>query len=329
MWENLPLWPQRASTFATQVDALYIFLIAVTGFVSVMIFVLIFVFAIRYRRSRNPVATQIEGSLVLESLWSVVPFGIFLIMFGWGALIYMDQNQPPANAMDVFVVGKQWMWKFEHPEGVREIDQLHVPVGRDVRLTMISQDVIHSMYIPAFRVKRDVLPNRYVTEWFHATQPGRYHIFCAEYCGTLHSGMIGEVVVMNAQDYQAWLSGGAVEGSLADTGKQVFQQLGCSTCHRMDTPGIGPNLTGLFGSQVHLSDGRTVQADENYIRNSILNPGAQITAGFQPVMPTFQGMISEEQLLALVAYIRSLASAPSGGAATPQASGAGQPGGPE
>jgi cytochrome c oxidase subunit 2 len=329
MWENLPLWPQRASTFAGQVDALYIFLIAITGFFSVMIFVLIFIFAIRFRQSRNPEPTQIEGSLVLESIWTIVPFGIFLIMFAWGALIYVDQSQPPAGAMEIYVVGKQWMWKFEHPEGVREINQLHIPVGRDVRLTMISQDVIHSLYVPAFRIKRDVLPSRYQTEWFHATQPGRYHLFCAEYCGTLHSGMIGEVVVMEPTEYQAWLSGGAVEGSLADTGQQVFQQLGCSTCHRQDTQGLGPNLAGLFGSQVHLSDGRTVTADENYIRESILNPGAAIVAGFQPIMPTFQGMVSEEQLLALVAYIRSLATAPRPGQGAPQAPGAGQSGGPE
>jgi cytochrome c oxidase subunit 2 len=328
MWRNLPLWPTQASTFSTQVDALYIFLLVVCGFVSLMIFVLIFIFILRYRRGRHPQATQIEGSLVLESMWTLVPFGIFLVMFGWGAMIYVEQSRPPADSMEVFVVGKQWMWKFEHPEGVREIDELHVPVDRDVRLTMISQDVIHSLFVPAFRIKRDVLPNRYVTEWFHATQPGRYHLFCAEYCGTLHSGMIGEVVVMSAPDYQAWLSGGNVEGSLADAGHGVFDQLGCSTCHRMDTQGIGPNLTGVFGSQVRLSNGQTITADENYVRNSILNPGSQVVAGFQPVMPTFEGMISEEQLLSLIAYIRSLGSASPASPQTPQGQAA-QPTGAE
>src|SRR5581483_1091982 len=306
MWQNLPLWPSRASSFAGRVDAIYIFLIAITGFFAVMIFLLIFIFALRYRRARNPVHTQIEGSYALEGAWSVLPFGAFLLMLVWSALIYLVQVRPPANAMEIFVVGKQWMWKLQHPEGAREINQLHVPVGRDVRLTMISQDVIHSFYVPAFRIKQDVLPNRYVTSWFRPTKTGRYHLFCAEYCGTLHSGMIGEVVVMEPAEYQGWLAGGAAEGTLASVGQKLFQQLGCATCHRFDTQGRGPNLVGLYGKPVLLDNGQTVSADDNYIRESILNPGAKVTSGFRPIMPTFQGMVDEEQLLALVSYIKSL-----------------------
>ena len=243
MSQTLPLWPVRASTLANRTDALMIFMIAVTGFFTVMIFVLIFIFAMKFRRARNPIATQIEGSNTLEAIWTLIPFGIFMVMFVWSASIYMTWAQPPPDAEEVFVVGKQWMWKFQHPEGQREIDQLHVPLGRAIRLTMISQDVIHSLFLPEFRVKQDVLPGRYTTLWFQTTQPGRYHLFCTQYCGTMHAGMIGEVVVMEPASYQAWLSGGNAEGSLASTGQKLFQQLGCTTCHRFDTQGRGPNLS--------------------------------------------------------------------------------------
>jgi cytochrome c oxidase subunit 2 len=330
MWQNLPLWPERASSFASTVDALYIFLIAITGFFSVMIFLLILTFAIRFRRSRVKEATQIEGSLLLESAWTLLPLGVFMIMFLWGAVIYMAEARPPANAMELFVVGKQWMWKVQHPEGVREIDSLHIPVGRDIRLTMISQDVIHSFFIPAFRIKQDVIPGRYSTTWFRATKPGRYHLFCAEFCGTVHSGMIGEVVVMEPAAYQGWLAGGAAEATLASSGERVFQQLGCATCHRFDTQGRGPNLVGLFGKSQTLDNGETVVADENYLRESIETPGAKVVAGFRPVMPTFKGIVDEEQMLALIAYIKSLSGTAQGdslrvpdGTANPAASGAG------
>jgi cytochrome c oxidase subunit II len=304
---NIPLWPERASTMAGNVDALYIFLLVVTGTFTLLIFVLIAVFAVKYRQKPGRSATQIEGSLALEATWTLIPFGLFMVMFVWGAMIYMDEAQPPKNAMDVFVVGKQWMWKLQHPEGVREINQLHVPVGRDVRLTMISQDVIHSFYIPSFRIKQDVLPGRYSTIWFHAIKPGRYHLFCAEYCGTMHSGMIGEVVVMEPADYSAWLSGGSGEGSMASTGQKLFQELGCSSCHRSDTQGRGPNLVGVYGKPVLLDTGSVVVADDNYVRESILNPGAKVVSGFKPIMPTFNGIVSEEQVLSLIAYVKSLA----------------------
>lgn len=307
MFDSLPLWPTQASTLASNVDWLFIFLIAVTGFFTLLVFVLIGVFAVKYRAKAGREATQIEGSYSLEATWTLIPFGLFMIMFVWGAAIYMQEAQPPKDAMEVFVVGKQWMWKLQHPEGVREINQLHIPVGRDVRLTMISQDVIHSFYVPEFRIKQDVLPGRYTTTWFHAIKPGRYHLFCAEYCGTLHSGMIGEIVVMEPADYAAWLSGGTGEGTMASTGQKIFQELGCASCHRFDTQGRGPNLAGVYGKAVLLDNGSTVVADDNYVRESILNPGAKVVSGFKPIMPTFNGIVSEEQLLSLIAYVKSLA----------------------
>jgi cytochrome c oxidase subunit 2 len=318
MFDNFPLWPARASTNAGNVDALYIFLVLLAGFMCVAIFTMIVVFAMRYRQRRGQQAEQIEGSVALEVTWSVVPLAIFMVIFLWGAIIYFQERTPPRGADEVYVVAKQWMWKLEHEQGQREINELHIPVGRDVKLIMTSQDVIHSFYIPAFRIKQDVLPGRYTTAWFHATKPGVYHLFCAEYCGTAHSGMIGQIVVLEPAQYQAWLSGGLTSGSLAASGETIFQQLGCPTCHRFDVQGRGPNLTGIFGKPVSLEDGRTVIADENYIRESILSPAAKIVAGFKPIMPTFQGLVSEEQLTALVAYIKSLSPAPSGAAGAPK-----------
>jgi cytochrome c oxidase subunit II len=306
MFENLPLWPTRASTGAGNVDALYIFLVALSAFMSVAIFTMILVFAAKYRRRAGMEAEQIEGSNALEFTWSVVPLAIFMVIFVWGAVIYFQERTPPRGATEVYVVAKQWMWKLQHEEGQREINELHVPVSRDVKMIMTSQDVIHSFYVPAFRIKQDVLPGRYTTFWFHATKSGTYHLFCAEYCGTQHSGMIGQVVVMEPAQYEAWLGSGGAAGSLTSTGQSLFQQLGCSTCHRFDVQGRGPNLVGLFGKSVLLEDGRTVIADENYIRESILSPGAKVVSGYKPIMPVFQGLVSEEQLNALVAYIKSL-----------------------
>jgi cytochrome c oxidase subunit 2 len=307
MWKNLPLFPERASALAWQVDGLYFLLIAVSAFFTLLIFAVIFYFAVKYRRSVHPHPVQIDGSLPLELAWTLIPLGICMIFFAWGSLIYFQEARPPKGAMEVYVVGKQWMWKFEHETGQREINQLHVPIGRDVKLVMSSQDVIHSFFVPAFRVKADVLPGRFTEIWFRPTKPGTYHLFCSQYCGTDHSAMIGQVIVMEPVAFQAWLSGGESTGSLAANGQQLFQQLGCATCHRFDTQGRGPNLVGLFGKPVQLEDGRTVTADENYLRESILNPGAKIVAGFKPIMPSFQGQVSEESLMALVAYVKSLA----------------------
>ncbi len=292
-------------------------MVVVCALTTLGVFAAVALFAMKYRRRHGREATPIEGSLILEIGWSVIPLGIFMVMFAWGAILFFNMRTPPQDAAEVYVVAKQWMWKLQHMEGQREINELHVPVGRNVKLIMTSQDVIHSFYVPAFRVKQDVLPGRYTTMWFKATRPGTYHLFCAQYCGTMHSGMIGQVVVMEPSDYQAWMSGGAVTGSLAQTGQTLFQQLGCSTCHRFDVQGRGPNLFGAFGKPVQLEDGRTVVADENYVRESILNPAAKIVSGFKPVMPVFQGQVSEEQLTALVAYVKSLSQAPAGTAGTP------------
>jgi cytochrome c oxidase subunit 2 len=319
MFDNFPLWPARGSTGAGNVDALYIFLLLLCGFMCVAIFIMILAFATRYRRRRGVEAEQIEGSTALEITWSVIPLGIFMVIFFWGAIIYFQERTPPKGATEVYVVAKQWMWKLQHQEGPREINELHVPVGRDVKLIMTSQDVIHSFYVPAFRIKQDVLPGRYTTAWFRATKPGVYHLFCSQYCGTMHSGMIGQVVVMEPMQYQSWLGGGATFGSLAANGQSIFEQLGCPICHRSDTQGRGPNLAGIFGKQVQLEDGRTVVADENYIRESILSPSAKIVSGFKPIMPVFQGLVSEEQLNALVEYVKSLSPPPSGAAAGPSA----------
>jgi cytochrome c oxidase subunit II len=312
MLNNFPLWPDRASTMAGNVDALYIFLLIVSALMTGLIFIAIVYFAARYRARPGVRAEQIEGSIPLELTWSIIPFCVFMVIFIWGAAVYFKGRTPPRDSTEVYVVAKQWMWKLEHAEGQREINELHVPVGRDVKLIMTSQDVIHSFFIPAFRMKQDVLPGRYTMAWFRATKPGTYHLFCAEYCGTQHSGMIGDIVVMDPAQYDAWMGGGTT-GPLSATGEKVFAELGCVTCHRSDSSGRGPNLQGVFGHPVQLEDGRTVTADENYIRECILDPGARRVKGFQPIMPTFQGLVSEDQVNALVAYVKSL-SGPAQGA---------------
>jgi cytochrome c oxidase subunit II len=313
MSKYLPLWPDSASTMSGQVDLLYIYLLLVAGVMTALIFLAVFVFAVKYRRRPGVEAHQIEGSTPLEIAWSVIPFGVMLTFFIWGAVIFFQERTPPADATEVYVVAKQWMWKIEHMEGQREINELHVPTGQNVKLIMTSQDVIHSFYIPAFRLKQDVLPGRYTTLWFKATKPGRYHLFCAEYCGTMHSGMGGDIVVMEPQEYAQWLASGTA-APLQETGKELFSSLGCSTCHRSDVQGRGPNLAGIYNKPVLLEDGRTVTADDNYLRESILNPTAKIVSGFKPIMPTFQGIVNEDQLNALVAYVKSLNATPAGSA---------------
>ena len=311
MHTDLPLFPSQASTIAPQVDALYFYLIAVSTFFSILIAVLVIYFAVKYRRrSDDEFPRGYAGSLKLELAWTIIPFFITMTFFTWGARIYFRMNRPPNDAMQIFVVGKQWMWKVQHPDGVREINELHVPVGQPVKMIMTSEDVIHGFFIPAFRIKRDVVPGRYTTEWFQATKPGDYHLFCAQYCGTKHSAMIGTVHVMAPTDYQAWLAGGSGSESLASAGAKLFVQHACNTCHRPDSLARGPNLEGIFGKPVSLQNGQTITVDEGYIRESILMPQAKLVLGYQPIMPTFQGLISEEGILQLVAYIRSLSPAP-------------------
>ena len=321
MLRNLPFFPEQASVQAGQVDAVYFFMVAVTAFFSLLIAGLIVFFAVKYRRREDDgIGVAIHGSLTLELLWTFVPLGIVMVMFVWGAKVFFDLYRPPAGAMEIFVVGKQWMWKVQHMEGQREINELHVPVGRPVKLIMGSEDVLHSYYIPAFRVKADVIPGRYNTMWFTANKPGQYHLFCAEYCGTRHSGMIGRIIAMEPPDFQEWLSGGRAADSPVAAGAKLFQDLVCNTCHTGDTQGRGPVLNGVYGKPVQLQGGGTVIADDAYIRESIMNPQAKIVAGFQPAMPTFQGLVTEEQLLQLIAYVRSLSQpgAPPTPAATPK-----------
>jgi cytochrome c oxidase subunit 2 len=292
---------------AGEVDSLYFFLLTITAFFSILIAGLITFFAIRYRRrSEVELPEPITGSTKLEMFWTVTPLIIVMVIFVWGAKVFLTLNRPPTDAMPIYVVGKQWMWKLQHLEGQREINELHVPVGRSVRLIMSSEDVIHSFYIPAFRVKQDVLPRRYTSVWFRATQPGEYHLFCAEYCGTKHSGMIGKVVVMEPVAYETWLSGGPRDQSMSARGQALFQSFSCHTCHKADGSGRGPALEGIFGKIVTLQTGQKVLVDENYIRESILTPTLKVVAGYQPVMPTFQGQINEDGLVQLVAYIKSL-----------------------
>jgi cytochrome c oxidase subunit 2 len=309
MIADFPLWPDQASTFAPDVDNLYIFLILVCGTVAVGVFLTIFYFAIKYRRRPdNEIAQEYEPPKMLEVLWIAIPSVIFLGLFVWGSWLYFHMARVPDDALDIYATGKQWMWKFQHPTGQREINSLHVPVNRPIKITMASEDVIHSLYFPAFRTKADVLPSRYRTMWFQATKTGRFHIFCAEYCGTLHSGMTGWVEVMENADYQKWLAGGT-EGSMASQGEQLFQKYACNTCHTNDASGRGPVLAGLYGRDVTLSNDSVVKADDNYIRESILNPQAKTVKGFQPIMPTFQGQVSEDDLMKLLAYVKSLGQA--------------------
>src|SRR5581483_10999850 len=304
---QLRLFPEQASAQAAPIDALYWFLTIISTVMTVLIFAAVILFAWKYRRRANAHATQIEGSTKLELTWSIVPFLIMLVMFGWGAQLYFAAQQPPKDAMEIFVTGKQWMWKIQYPDGNREIDELHVPVNVPVKLTMASEDVIHSFSIPAFRVRHDVVPGHYDSLWFTATKPGHYHLFCTEYCGNQHAGMIGWVDVLEPREYANWASGGASQGSLAEQGEKLFQQNGCSTCHLLDQQGRCPILRGLYNKPVQLADGRTVMADDAYIRESILDPNAKIVAGFQPnVMPNFKGQISESDVIQLIAYIKSL-----------------------
>src|SRR3984957_6557980 len=312
--KSFQLFPDAASSIAGTVDALYAYMVLVSAFFSLLIAVLVVYFAIKYRKKDDTIPTPVDehsiGGMVLEIVWSVIPLGLSLIMFAWGASIFFTESRPPADSMNVYVTGKQWMWKIQHQEGAREINELHVPVDRDIRLTLTSEDVIHDFYVPAFRTKTDVLPGKYTTEWFRPTKVGAYHIFCAEYCGTKHSGMIGTVYVMNEADYNKWLGAGSGEGSMAEQGQALINQLGCATCHASainKENGRCPNLNGLFGTTVELKDGSKVRMDESYIRESVLYPQAKIVAGYDDIMPTFKGLLTEDGLLKIVEYVRSMA----------------------
>ncbi len=303
---NFSLFPPEASKIAPQMDALYFFMVLVSLIGLTIVILLVTSFSIMYSKKRHPVAVQIEGSTMLEATWTIIPLGLFLIMFVWGSLIYFRVYTPPPNAMNIYVVGKQWMWKVEHPGGQHEINSLHVPIGRAVQLTIISQDVFHSFSIPAFRVKREAIPGRYTTVWFEATTPGTYHLFCTQYCGTDHSRMIGDVVVMTPDDFKKWLESSTSGDSLAQNGERLFASLSCAACHNNRPDARGPNLANVYGAKLNLADGRSTIADEAYIREAILNPSQHITQGYAPIMPTYQGQISEDGVIALVEFIKNL-----------------------
>lgn len=327
----LPFAPDQASSMAGQTDALYAFLLGVAFFFGTLIAGLEIFFAIRYRRrSKNEFPPATKQSLKLEIAWTVIPFIIAMVIFVWGAKLYFEIYRNPSDAVDVYVTGKQWMWRFQHADGRREINELHVPVGRKIKLILSSEDVIHSFFVPAFRIKTDVVPGpgRYITLWFQPTQTGRYHLFCSQYCGLNHSLMGGWIEVMSPVDYEAWASGAGNGTTMAASGEKLFQQLACNTCHKSDGSGRGPRLEGVFGSAVRLDGGQNVKADESYVRESILDSQAKIVAGYArpSLMPTFQSVLNEEQVSELLAYIKSIG--PQGATSTTTTSEAKQPGNP-
>lgn len=337
---NFPLFPEAASTIAGEIDALTLAWIAISAFFSLLIAVLILYFFVHFRRRAvgETGSTADIKTLPLELTWSIIPLIIALVMFAWGVKVFFHTARAPADAVEYWVTGKQWMWKIQHPEGVREINTLHVPLGQTVRLTMTSEDVIHSFFVPAFRVKADVLPGRYTTVWFTPTRTGTFHLFCAEYCGAEHSMMGGKVVVLEAEEYERWLETGQAGPTMRASGAELFQQLACDTCHLQgEGEAAGrvpraPSLEGIYGREIVLASGRSVIADETYIRESIINPQAKVVAGWQPIMPTFKGQVTEEQVNALVAYIKSLGAegdVPAGGEEVADAAAAEEPYGNE
>jgi len=303
------LLPEQATEFARQVDALYMF-IYIVSVLFVLLFVgLIVYFSLKYRRKSNDERPEPPHEhYTLEMIGGAFLLVLLMVMFFWGAKVFFIAQRPPADAMEVLVTGKQWMWKLQHPSGKKEINTLHIPLGRAVKLNMTSEDVIHSFFIPAFRVKNDVLPGRYTQIWFKPEKEGTFHLFCTEYCGAEHSRMIGFVRVLSPEAYDRWTANlGDENETPVAAGTRLFSELGCVVCHRADTGALGPDLAGVFGHDVTLADGQVVVADENYIRESILNPQAKLVAGYAPIMPTFQGVITEEQLGQIIAYIKSQA----------------------
>ena len=331
MYGKFSFFPEQASKLAPHIDLLYFALVAMSLFFVVVICALIVVFAIKYRRRPgNEIAQDVHEHHLMEVGWSLIPLVLGLVLFAWGAKLYLGIYNPPAGeTMEIFAVGKQWMWKFQHPDGRREINDLHVPVGRPVKMTMISQDVIHSFYIPAFRIKHDVVPMRYTSTWFEPTKPGVYHLFCAEFCGTEHSKMVGRVFVMEQAEYEAWLASPIIEGgapreagqmnaragetpvlaaSASDPGakgKAVLESQGCRACHQIGNSTLAPPLEGIFGTTVELVDGSKVKVDEDYIRQSILIPAVKVVKGYQPVMPPFQGLVNEDEIRQVIEYIKT------------------------
>jgi cytochrome c oxidase subunit 2 len=311
MMRLLPI-PPEASAHAAQVDLLAGSFAALVFLLAAPVFALIVYFGIRYRRgSAADRSARSRSNVWLETSWSLIPFLLMLGFFGWGTALFFRLHEPPPDPLVVHVVARQWMWKFQHEGGQREINALHVPVNRPIELRMISQDVIHSLYLPALRIKQDVLPGRYASIWFQANRSGIYPLRCAEFCGADHSGMGGSFVVMTPTAYAAWLDRSRVDRDLAAQGAQLFRRFGCSGCHGAGSSVHAPPLAGLYGSPVPLADGRVVKADEQYVRDSIVQPNRDIAAGYAAIMPTFGNLLDEGQLVALTAYVKSLGDEPS------------------
>ncbi len=309
MFEDFSLFPESASTVSGPVDSLYFTLIGISVFFGTLIAAALVVLSVRYRRRPDRRARQLESSVALEALWAGIPLLIVLGLFGWSAVLFFEMRTPPADGMQFYATGKQWMWKVQHPTGQREINRLHVPVCERIVLTMTSEDVIHSFYVPAFRVKSDVVPGMYTSLWFEPTKTGTYHLFCAEYCGTKHSEMTGSVVVLAPEEYQAWLGGQPAGQDPVEAGRVLFENLRCQSCHDAGAGQRGPDLTGRFGTEVTTADGQTLLCDEEYVRESILEPARRVSSGFEAVMPTYKGQISEDQILQIIAYLKSIATA--------------------
>ncbi len=316
MWD-FPLFPERGSTLAGRVDAVFFVLMAISVFFTAAIGFLVTFLAIRYRKgSQADRSHAFSTNLKLEAAWIGVPLVIVLGIFAIGTQVFFEMYNAPKDATPIYVIGKQWMWKVQHPQGRSEINEIHLPVGRPVRLIMTSQDVIHSFYIPAFRMKQDVLPGRLTSEWFEPSKPGRYHLFCAEYCGTDHSRMGGWAVVMEPADYERWLKSGNdgasdAGPSMASTGARLFEKYHCTGCHGERSEFRAPKLAGVYGGQVPIlaansKDVNFVTADDRYIRDSILLPKSQVVAGFDPVMPSYKDVLKEEELLQIMEYIKSI-----------------------
>ncbi len=304
---SFPFFPAQASSSAEQVDHLFFGLLALSGLVLLIVFAPMIFFLFKYRRGMRVNRRLRSSSAVrLEIIWTAVSLLLSTGLFAWGAKVYLDLERPPAGGLEIHVIGKQWMWKAQHAEGNREINELHVPAGQTVRLILATEDVIHSFYLPAFRIKQDAVPGRYTQEWFLAKKPGTYHLFCAEYCGAKHSQMIGRIVVMPPAEYENWLKNGQPAESLARGGERLFRELDCSGCHMGSTVVRSPRLEGIYGKPAPLANGQFQVANEQYLRDSILLPQAQIAAGYEPLMPTFKGRVSEEELVQLIAYIKSL-----------------------
>lgn len=304
---EVTFFPARASTFADNVDQLFWFFMIVCGLAGTITAFLVLAFAIRYRRGAGRYQVTPHHSLALEVGWTLPVAVVVVALFAWGAKIFVGLYSAPEGATEIYATGKQWMWKLQHPNGKREINELHVPVDTDVVLNLTSEDVIHSFFVPAFRTKRDAVPGRYNRLWFHATEVGEYHLFCAEFCGTDHSRMVGTVYVQTQQEHQEWLrSGSEALVSMTDRGALLYARFACGSCHESDEETRGPSLADIYGTRRQLAGGGSVVVDEAYIRESIVYPNAKVTAGYAPVMPTFKGQIPEPQINELVAYIKSL-----------------------